>query len=62
MPGTVNERPRPLFAEEVAAELRLQTYTVRRMCERGQIPATKLAGRWYIRQQDLDALLAGEAP
>jgi hypothetical protein len=59
LPGIVNERPQPLNTEEVAAELRLKTYTLRHMCERWEIPAVKLAGRWYIRQQDLDALLAG---
>jgi hypothetical protein len=35
LPGIVNERPQPLNTEEVAAELRLKTYTVRHMCERG---------------------------
>ena len=60
MPGTVNERPQPLNTDEVAEELRLQIYTVRKMCEKGEIPAVKLAGRWYIRREDLDALLAGE--
>jgi excisionase family DNA binding protein len=62
MPGTVNERPQPLTVEDVAAELRLHNYTVRNMCLRGQIPAVKLAGRWYVRQEALDALLAGERP
>jgi excisionase family DNA binding protein len=60
LPGTVNDRPRPLNTKEAAAELRVHVYTVRNMLERGQIPGVKLAGRWYIRQQDLDALLAGE--
>ena len=62
MPGTNNERPLPLNTEEVAAELRLHVYTVRNMLERGTLRGAKIAGRWYIRREDLDALLAGERP
>jgi len=32
------------------------------MCERGDIPAVKLAGRWYVTRENLDKLLAGELP
>ncbi len=60
MPGPANERPQPLNAEEVAAELRLNPYTVRRMLERGDLPGVNLGGRWYIQRAALDALLAGE--
>ncbi len=60
MPGTVNERPQPLNTEEVAAELRLHPVTVRTLLERGEIPGVKIGARWYIRREDLDALLAGE--
>jgi excisionase family DNA binding protein len=61
LPGTDNERPqKPLNTEEVAEWMGLAVGTVRAMCERGDIPATKFAGRWYIRPQELDRLLAGE--
>ena len=60
MTNHVDERPRPLNVAEVAAELRLNDYTVRNMLMRGEIPGVKLAGRWYVRRQDLDKLLAGE--
>ena len=62
MPGTVNDQPRYLTAEEVAADLRLTVKTVRNMCERGQIPARKLGGRWLVTRENLDALVAGERP
>ncbi len=58
MPDTVNDRPRPLFVAEVAAELRLHEYTVRNMLVRGDIPGVKLAGRWYVTRENLDKLLA----
>jgi excisionase family DNA binding protein len=62
LPGTVNDQPRYLTAEEVAADLRLTVKTVRNMCERGQIPARKLGGRWLVTRENLDALVAGERP
>ena len=58
MPGTVNE-PRYLTTEEVATDMRLHIKTVRLMCERHEIPAVKLAGRWYVTRENLDKLLAG---
>jgi excisionase family DNA binding protein len=60
LPGTVKKRPLPLNTGEVAAELRLHIKTVRAMLERGEIPAVKLAGRWFIQRETLDRLLAGE--
>lgn len=61
MPGTVNKRPRrPLTTEDIAADLGVSLNTARALCERGDIPAVKLAGRWYVTRENLDKLLAGE--
>ena len=62
MPGTANERPRPLTTEDIAADFGVSLATARAMCERGDIPAVKLAGRWYVTRENLDKLLAGELP
>lgn len=61
LPGTVNDL-RYLTTFEVAADMRLHVKTVRCMFERGEIPGTKVAGRWYTTRQVLDKLLAGELP
>lgn len=62
MPGTVKRprRGRPLTTVDIAAELGVTTPTARALCERGEIPAVKLAGRWYVTRENLDKLLAGE--
>ena len=51
----------PLNTQEVAAILRVHVVTVRMMLERGDLPGTKIAGRWYIPRESLDARLAGGA-
>jgi excisionase family DNA binding protein len=52
--------PDILSAAETAAITRLHLITVYRALERGEIPGVKIAGRWRVRREDLDKLLAGE--
>ena len=56
-----DELPRYLDAPEVAAALRLHVETLYRVIARGDLPAVKVAGRWRIRRQDVEALMAGPA-
>jgi excisionase family DNA binding protein len=58
LPGTTDEQLY-LNTEEVAALMRRNIKTVRVMLERGDLPGAKVGNRWYIRREDLDALLAG---
>jgi excisionase family DNA binding protein len=58
LPDTANGS-RYLNTTEIAADMRLHIKTVRNMCESGEIPAVKLAGRWYVTRENLDKLLGG---
>jgi putative molybdopterin biosynthesis protein len=49
-----------LSAEQVAELFGVHRTTVYDLIERGEIPAVKVARRWRIRRQDIEALLAGE--
>jgi excisionase family DNA binding protein len=51
-----------LTPEEVAEETRLCTATVRRLCARGEIRATKLAGQWRISEDAYAEWLARGEP
>jgi excisionase family DNA binding protein len=42
--------------EETAAMTGIPSRTLRDMCTRAAVPATKLGKRWYIRTADLDIL------
>ena len=46
-----------LSLQEVSEILHLSDKTVRKLCATGELPATKLASRWYVRARDLEALL-----
>jgi excisionase family DNA binding protein len=46
-----------LRAAEVAAYLRLNIQTVRRLLRSGDIPGVRLGRLWHVRQVDLDAAL-----
>ena len=50
--------PKFLTADEVAEQLRTTPITVVRLCRDGKLPATKPAGKWLIKQTDLDAHIA----
>jgi excisionase family DNA binding protein len=41
-----------LTAEQVAERTQLCPATIRRLCARGQLRATKLAGKWRIAETD----------
>jgi excisionase family DNA binding protein len=41
---------------EVAKFLRLSETTVRRMCERKELPAVKFGSQWRIREKDVLAM------
>lgn len=46
--------------DEIAAALRRDVGSVRRMIRTGRLPAVKIGGRWYIRRDVFDALTRGE--
>jgi excisionase family DNA binding protein len=45
-----------LSTTEAAARLSLSPSRVRRYCEQGRLPATKIGGSWVIREADLGKL------
>jgi excisionase family DNA binding protein len=45
-----------MIISEVAELLRLSETTVRRMCERKELPAVKFGSQWRIRRKDVLAL------
>lgn len=47
-----------LTPEEIAAKADLHVVTVRRIIQRGELPAYKLAGQWRVEPEDFDAWLA----
>lgn len=46
--------------DEIAAALRRDVGSVRRMIRTGRLPAVKIGGRWYIRRDVFDAMTRGE--
>ena len=62
MPRTVTdvEPPRWLIGTEAAPYARVHPSTLYRWIKDGRIPAHKVGGRWYVRVEDLEAVLAGE--
>lgn len=55
MPGT-NDLTL-LRIEDMAELLVCDTQTVRRLCRQGDIPATRIGGRWYITRADFERLV-----
>jgi len=60
-PSTPPKPPGSLEGEimtipEVAELLKLSETTVRRMCERKELPAVKFGSQWRIRRKDLLAM------
>jgi len=55
----VKEEPiqRMLTPEEVSAILRLNVQTVMKWCREGRITATKCAGKWLIRREEVERYL-----
>ena len=49
-----------LYGNEAAAYLRVDGSTIYRWIKEGRLPAVKVAGRWRVARQYLDAILAGE--
>ncbi len=60
MPMPAVDRPAFLFGVEAARYARAHPSTVYRWIKDGRVRATKVGGRWYVRRDDLDKLLAGE--
>lgn len=59
--SAVASRPRLLKAKEVAADLRVTTKTVAKMCNRGELPgAVKVVGEWRIPVEAVIAAIRGE--
>lgn len=47
-----------LTPEEIAERTKLNVVTIRRLCQRGTLPAHKLAGQWRVDPADYDEWLA----
>ena len=43
--------------EEVAKALRVDPYTIRRLCREKKLPAFKFGGQWRFKKEKLDAWL-----
>lgn len=50
--------PRDLYAVEAAALLRVHPNTIVKMIQRGQLRGIKIAARYRIPREDVEALLA----
>lgn len=59
MSVVAEDEPRWLIGTEAAPYARVNASTMYRWIKLGRVRATKVGGRWYIRREDLDALLAG---
>jgi excisionase family DNA binding protein len=53
--------PDYLFGTEAAKTLRVHPVTITAMIARGELRGIKVARRWRIPREDVDALLAGTA-
>ncbi len=53
---------RLMTAEEVAHYLNIHPRTITNMATRGELPASKVAGRWRFRKSDIDAWLEKQKP
>ena len=51
-----------LSLQDVAEKLRLSDKTVRKLCATGELPAVKLASRWYVRRCDFESVLNPFSP
>jgi excisionase family DNA binding protein len=51
-----------MTAEEVARYLNIHPRTVTNMADRGELPASKVAGRWRFRKVDIDEYLERQKP
>ena len=49
-----------LTAEEVAKALKLQPYTVRRLCREKKIPCFKCGGQWSFKRQEIDNMVSSK--
>ena len=47
-----------LTADQAAEQLKVSVRRVRKLCEEGRLPATKLGWSWIIRSADVEAYLA----
>ena len=43
--------------DEVAAFLKLNPYTIRRLVRQGKIPAFKIGGQWRFRKEEIDRFI-----
>jgi hypothetical protein len=61
-PARVFDLPLMLTVREIASVTRQSEYAARRKLVNGEYPGIKLGGRWLMRHDDLQAVLAGRAP
>jgi hypothetical protein len=61
-PARVFDLPLMLTVREIASATRQSEYVARRKLVSGEYPGIKLGGRWLMRQDDLQAILAGRPP
>ena len=50
-----------LTADQAAEQLQVSVRRVRKLCEQGRLPATKLGWSWIIRSADVEAYLRHKA-
>jgi excisionase family DNA binding protein len=53
------EKMQRLTTDEVAEELRVSAFTVRRYIEQGKLTAVKVGRRWLVQKEQVDRILAG---
>jgi excisionase family DNA binding protein len=56
----VEESIETYTVEEVAGALKVDPYTVRRLCRERKIPAFKFGGQWRFKKSKIDAWLENE--
>ena len=56
-----DKEPRKLSTNEVARRENVSARTIRRMCERGQLPAYKVGKQWRIDRSYREHLMNGAA-
>lgn len=58
--STTKVEPRKLLTpEETAERLRISQTTVNKLCRTGALPSFRVGGLWRVREDDLEALIAG---
>jgi excisionase family DNA binding protein len=57
MEGAMDKFIETYTVEEVAKALKVDPYTIRRLCREKKLPAFKFGGQWRFKKEKLDAWL-----